>query len=318
MNNHLVSIIIPTYNRAHLINETLESIIGQKYSNWECIIVDDGSTDNTKEILKTYLLNDKRFKYFERPLDRLAGGNAARNYGFEKSSGEFIQWFDSDDLMHEDLLGEKVAILIANPECDYCLSKMTAFKKRGNIRINIKETNIIATKFLEDYLRKIIAVGTPTSLWRKSILNKVELFDESLKQSQDLEFHSRIFFNFPNYCFINKSLIFYRTDQNSISNRFFINLEEYLDSFLEVRRRIIKLDKFNKEIALIEIKEILGILRYCLASKRYVLGKKIIVFLRANCNFTDIRVKLEGIFLFYSLFKLLGRGDTKFKFLLKL
>jgi glycosyltransferase involved in cell wall biosynthesis len=318
MNNLLVSIIIPTYNRAHLINETLDSILGQKYSNWECIIVDDGSTDNTEEIVNNYLLKDNRFQYFERPLDRLAGGNAARNYGFEKSNGEFIQWFDSDDLMHEDLLNEKVATLISNPEFDYCLSRMTAFIKRENILIKIKETSIVTTKLLEDYLRKFIAVGTPTSLWRKSILDKVKLFDESLKQSQDLEFNSRMFFNFPNCCFVDKSLIYYRTDQNSISNRFFVNLEEYLDSFLEVRKRIITLDPFNKEISIIALKEVLALLRYCLVSQKYKLGAKIIVFLRANCNFTDIRVKLERIFLFYSLFKLLGRGDTKFKFLLKL
>lgn len=63
----LVSIIIPTYNRAHLIGETLDSVLAQTYINWECIIVDDRSTDDTKEVIDSYLYGDVRFSYFKRP-----------------------------------------------------------------------------------------------------------------------------------------------------------------------------------------------------------------------------------------------------------
>jgi len=95
----LISIIIPTYNRAHLIGETLDSIIAQTYQNWECIVVDDGSDDDTEEVMKSYIQNDNRIYYYHRPEEHLPGGNGARNFGFEKSTGEYIQWFDSDDLM---------------------------------------------------------------------------------------------------------------------------------------------------------------------------------------------------------------------------
>ena len=318
MHEPLVSIIIPTFNRAHLLGETLDSIIAQDYISWECLIVDDGSTDDTQNIIDSYVAKDNRFYYFERPAGRLAGGNAARNYGFEKSKGVYIQWFDSDDLMFTDLLSKKVRQLEINRASDYCLSRMTTFKKKNNLLIALKETNITTSNFFIDYLLKKITVGTMTVLWRRSILEKEDLFNESLKQSQDLEFNSRLFFKFPNFCTINESLIYYRTDENSISNSLFVHLDIYLDSFLEVRKRIITLDPFNKEISIIALKEVLALLRYCLVSQKYKLGAKIIVFLRTNCNFTDIRVKLERIFLFYSLFKLLGRGDTKFKFLLKL
>src|SRR5690554_2800862 len=106
--NPLVSIIIPTYNRAHLIGETLDSVLAQTYENWECIVVDDGSTDNTEELMAEYMTKDARFQYHHRPKDRLPGGNAARNYGFEVSMGEYIQWFDSDDLMLTEYLSTRI------------------------------------------------------------------------------------------------------------------------------------------------------------------------------------------------------------------
>src|SRR5690554_3978886 len=108
----LISIIIPTYNRAHLIGETLDSVLAQTYQNWECIVVDDGSTDNTDEVMAAYMAKDARFQYHHRPKDRLPGGNAARNYGFEVSKGEYIQWFDSDDLMLPEKLEMKVSSLL--------------------------------------------------------------------------------------------------------------------------------------------------------------------------------------------------------------
>ena len=103
----MVSIIIPTFNRAELIGETLDSILAQTYSDWECIIVDDGSTDNTHEIVTAYQKKDARFQFDHRPTDRLSGGNAARNYGFKISKGNFIQFFDSDDIMEPDHLEKR-------------------------------------------------------------------------------------------------------------------------------------------------------------------------------------------------------------------
>jgi len=94
----LVSIIIPTYNRAGIIGETLESIIKQSFSDWECIIVDDGSTDSTEAVVKEYTEKDSRFKYYRRPHEIIKGANSCRNYGFKKSAGKYINWFDSDDL----------------------------------------------------------------------------------------------------------------------------------------------------------------------------------------------------------------------------
>jgi glycosyltransferase involved in cell wall biosynthesis len=95
----LFSIIVPTYNRAHLISVTIESILSQGYPNYEIIIVDDGSTDNTEEVIQKYLC-DKVIYY-----KKINGERAtARNYGTNKAKGDYVNWFDSDDVMFPDHL----------------------------------------------------------------------------------------------------------------------------------------------------------------------------------------------------------------------
>ena len=94
-----VSIIIPTYNRAELIGQTLESILAQTYTNWECIVVDDGSTDDTKEVVLSF--SDPRIKYFYKKNEERS---IARNFGIERSKGIYICFLDSDDIYYKDHL----------------------------------------------------------------------------------------------------------------------------------------------------------------------------------------------------------------------
>jgi len=76
----LVSIVVPTYNRAHIILETLESVKLQSYQNWECLVIDDGSSDHTEKLLQGYIDSDSRFKYLVRPSNFAAGGNGASGW----------------------------------------------------------------------------------------------------------------------------------------------------------------------------------------------------------------------------------------------
>ena len=93
--NPTVSIIIPTYNRAHLIGRAIQSVLNQTYQNFEIIVVDDGSTDNTEEMIKEFQKHDKRIKYIRHEKNR--GGAAARNTGIKVARGEYIAFQDSDD-----------------------------------------------------------------------------------------------------------------------------------------------------------------------------------------------------------------------------
>ena len=96
----LVSIIIPTYNRAELLPDTLNSVLKQTYGNWECIVVDDHSTDNTPQVGREYAAGDGRISFFTRTSERPKGAASCRNFGLENAKGDFIQFLDSDDLLH--------------------------------------------------------------------------------------------------------------------------------------------------------------------------------------------------------------------------
>ena len=95
------SIILPTYNRASMIFSAIDSVITQSFTNWELIIVDDGSTDNTKEIIDSYIISDKRIKYF---YQENSERSIARNNGISKAKGDWICFLDSDDLYHNNHL----------------------------------------------------------------------------------------------------------------------------------------------------------------------------------------------------------------------
>lgn len=101
MNDIIFSIIIPTYNRAHMLPKTIESVINQTFSDWELIIVDDGSTDNTKVLIEEFIEKDARIKYI---YQENAERSAARNNGIENASGEYICFLDSDDWYLENHL----------------------------------------------------------------------------------------------------------------------------------------------------------------------------------------------------------------------
>lgn len=100
-NNSLITIIVPCYNQAQHLGESLQSVFEQTYKNWECVIVNDGSPDNTEEIALNWVKRDSRFKYF---LKQNGGVSTARNFGIEQSDGDFIQFLDADDILDKKKL----------------------------------------------------------------------------------------------------------------------------------------------------------------------------------------------------------------------
>ncbi|SFU61886.1 Glycosyl transferase family 2 [Pustulibacterium marinum] len=176
------------YNREQIILDTLQSISAQTYSNWECIIVDDGSTDKTLEVLLQYQQKDARFRILKRPSVYTKGANACRNYGFEVAKGNFVNWFDSDDIMEPTFLEEKVnqftspvnAVVHRNRYSNYELTKFreSKFNFSGDLFYN--------------YALESIEIQTCGFMWRKSYLKDFKLFDENIQRYQDNEFHIRM------------------------------------------------------------------------------------------------------------------------------
>ena len=105
--NPTVSVIIPTYNRAHLVDRAIQSVLNQTYKDFELIIVDDGSTDNTEDIIKEFQKKDERIKYIRHEENR--GGSAARNTGIKAAKGEYIAFLDSDDEWLPIKLGRQIS-----------------------------------------------------------------------------------------------------------------------------------------------------------------------------------------------------------------
>lgn len=109
--NELVSIVTPSYNTSKYISETIESVLAQTYTNWEMIIVDDCSTDNTDDVIKPYL-SDTRIKYFKNPKN--SGAAVSRNYALSEAKGKWIAFLDSDDIWVSDKLEKQIAFMKEN------------------------------------------------------------------------------------------------------------------------------------------------------------------------------------------------------------
>ena len=118
----LISVVIPAYNAEQFLDETLESVLSQTYENWECIIVNDGSTDNTESIAKKWCEKDARFRYFYKEN---SGASDTRNLGIKKARGEYIAFLDADDLYMPNFL-------------DVCLENLVE-----------KDVDLVAPKMLE-------------------------------------------------------------------------------------------------------------------------------------------------------------------------
>jgi glycosyltransferase involved in cell wall biosynthesis len=220
----LCSIIIPVFNRENLINETIASILDQTYSNWECIFVDDGSSDSSYSILLNLSILDSRFRVYKRPIFYPKGANSCRNFGFTKCNGEFVQWFDSDDIMLPEMLENKIKIFDFY-NIDIVICRMGFFKNnKNNYFIDQRKDLSCTSKNLPfEFFAGDFWFGTPQPIFKKSFLSKQnKLFDLKLTRHQETEFFVRLLINKPRIKFINDVLVLQRLHINSIAGNYSI------------------------------------------------------------------------------------------------
>lgn len=206
----LISVIIPTYNRGTLIVNSIESVLGQTYKNVECIIVDDGSTDNTENIVSE--IGDRRIRYFK--LKKNSGACVARNFGAEKASGEYIAFQDSDDLWSNTKLDEQIAYLKENN------ADMVICRLKTESNEHCKFWLLPSKKFHTVNITRQIAVSdflgsTQTFLLKKRCFEKIR-FDEKLPRYQDYDFLIQAATYFK-VIFLDKTLATRRVGSDSIS-----------------------------------------------------------------------------------------------------
>lgn len=249
--NELVSIIIPVYNRADLIGETLYSILNQSYKNWECIVVDDGSKDNTLNILREFKERDSRFKIFKRPLSKVKGANSCRNYGFQVSKGKYINWFDSDDIMLPLFLEKKVAVLKSN-SVDYVLSKTFFFGNNDltcRKKYDYKYDKYDITHY--NYVAHRINWLTPDLMVKRNVVEGKIFFNEALMTTaQEYNFNCKLTLETVNGIVLNEELVGYRQHNESIESKL---KQSFKNHSLELSKAyyltIVDLgDKINKNV----------------------------------------------------------------------
>lgn len=247
-NNPLVSIIIPTYNRASLIGKTIDSIIAQTYKNWEIIIVDDGSSDNTYKIIEPYLC-DLRIRFFNRPSDRAKGGNAARNYGYEISRGEFVKWLDSDDLLISNCLERQIEFVKEGKEdVIFCRSRFFV-QKHNSKRILQKEywhPNFpLVGNYLENFILGKIRFSNNDGLWRRNAIGS-RPYSEEIRNSQEFLMIIRMLSKNLTVKLIDETLILVRQHDDRMAKK--RSFSFYIYNQIKARYFAILILKENKKL----------------------------------------------------------------------
>jgi glycosyltransferase involved in cell wall biosynthesis len=180
-----VTVIISTYNRAHLVCRAIGSVLSQTFHDWELIVVDDASTDNTKEVF--YGLQDSRIYFIRHEARR--GGSAARNTGIRKARGEYIAFLDSDDEWLPTKLQKQLELFSRSPEQVGLI--YTGAIQVYRTRIVKQPPSYKGTLYRKLLLENVVG-GASTAMIRKSILTRVNGFDEELPSRQDVDLWLRI------------------------------------------------------------------------------------------------------------------------------
>jgi glycosyltransferase involved in cell wall biosynthesis len=235
----LVSVIVPVYNGSGFIPETLESLRGQTLPDWECIIIDDGSTDETADVVKKAIANDDRFSYM---YQTNAGLSAARNAGLDRAKGEYIQFLDADDVLMPSKLAEQLSFM-AEKGATVCYTDYRAGCARDIYRpvefykpAQFRSTNLLPELITRWESGMII----PPHCWlfHASFFQEKRLrFDITLPNHEDFDCWVNIFRQEPTVAYLDKKLAIYRVSEGSMSRNMIPMGEGFLRVLENQRKR---------------------------------------------------------------------------------
>ena len=239
--NKLVSIIIPTFNRFELIKETLKSVKKQTYLNWECIIVDDGSKTDTLNSINSYIKEDKRFIVYKRPNNKKKGPSSCRNIGLEKAEGKYVIFLDSDDVLSETCLKNRVEAIKINDKLDFVVFSMGHFKKLSDLYIDKNRVSLKLNKqeAIKSFLHFKFLWNTTRPIYNKEFIKNIGGFDEDLNVYEDPYLAFKILFITKcNYNVVDITDCYYRIDENrhSIESEELIKSKKAKNYYLYVKK----------------------------------------------------------------------------------
>ncbi len=206
----LVSIIVPTYNRGHLIGETIQSVIDQTYKNWELIIVDDGSTDDTKKRVVEF--NDNRIRFHRMEHSGVLG--RVRNAGIGYSKGDYIAFLDSDDLWLPNKLELQLSLINSYPQASFVFGDGDQFGSRA-VSTPEMENLFVGSVYIPQLIEERFIISPTTFLFKREVLNITGPLNEQLSGS-DNDFFFRMAWNYTGI-FCGEKLVRLRKHNDNIS-----------------------------------------------------------------------------------------------------
>jgi glycosyltransferase involved in cell wall biosynthesis len=247
--NLKVSIITPSFNRAYIIHETAESIFRQTNPNWEWVIVDDGSTDESWEVINKYAEEDSRVKVFKRDREP-KGACTCRNIAVAKCTGDFLIFLDTDDLLSSFCIEQRLEAIQGNAELDFIVFPMLMFKNKPNDLRLLWNIDSQVSDIERILMGDPVCQGTGT-IWKKESFVKAGMWSEQLLLWQDIELHLRALLKDCKYV---KRLdlepdVFIRISDVSLSRTGYHSLPKFLSRLIvlkEITDIILQKNKLNQ------------------------------------------------------------------------
>lgn len=230
----MISVIMPAYNSERYVSEAIQSVFNQSDTNWELIIVDDGSSDRTPEIIDEYAARDCRIKVFHR---KNSGASAARNFALDHACGQYVTFLDSDDRYHTDRLKIMRSVLEQNPECDAVFADFKAFQ--GDISTNEPVDGSKTALIGEDILKTVISDTKKhfvcNAMLKSEIAKKVKF--APLRFAEDFCYFRDCARHFGQIAQLDAALYYYRRDNpNAMTGHFFT--EKYVPDYMKLVENI--------------------------------------------------------------------------------
>jgi len=288
----MISIVIPLYNKEKSILSTLESVLAQSYKDWECVVVDDGCTDKSREIVDQFKILDSRFQILGQPN---SGVSAARNTGILVSKGEYVAFLDGDDLWNKDFLKELVQLIKDYPgKSIYGL---------GCLPIDGDDIPIVSedTYFrgVSDWNWNAMAYSGSSTCVNKRDAIQVGLFDARMTHGEDIDMWWRLLLLHGGACYT-RPYAFYRQDAENRAMKRIAPLEHfiayYMDKYNDARRNNLKFRRFFDQ-------EMVNKLYPYLFDARY---RKEARLLASQLDYSQLKLSLRLRILFPHVYRLLS------------
>lgn len=235
----LVSIIIPCYNQEAYLDTTVTSVLNQKHEHWECILVNDGSTDKTQDIINNWVKKDSRFIGIQQ---KNGGLSNARNKGLENAKGEWVQFLDADDFLHDSKLSSSLSQNTDVVVTDFLMFKDTP-ENTLEAYCNLKTQTFSFESILCDW-DVTYTIPIHCGLFRRSLIGNVK-FNESVKAKEDWIFWLSLFQKTPSVSFVPEQLCLYRLHEKSMTQNEAFMFENTVKAFEFIYSDFLKDEKYK-------------------------------------------------------------------------